>query len=479
LTIMAKLALSLCLLALVGVAISAPALNNKVHPFLRKALQTKLRVNVLVSMKQGVDAPLSKVEKSGLSTKAERATAVYTNMRAHAAASQAAVLEMLESPRFFAINVRSFWITNQIYIQGADQYLIDAVAEMDDVSSIEEEEIVYLQEPAADAQNTILAEWGIEKIQAEQAWAWAPANNGNGAVIGIIDTGARHTHTLIRDGYRAGNHAWYNPYASQANPTDGHGHGTHVTGTTAGTGGIGVAPGAKWISCKGLRDDGSGTNAGLIACGEFMACPHGYQGPGTNPDCSLAPDVSSNSWGGAGGQNWYDAVIRAWHAAGVIPVFAAGNSGPSCTSGLSPGDSAADVIGVGATTNTDAIASFSSRGPTSSGARQLPQVSAPGNQVRSAGHTSDTAFATMSGTSMACPHVAGLVALLRAGSPNASYATIKNILQNNADRNLQFSGQVCAGQPDNVWPNYTFGYGRINALRSVNALLKMLNSTKA
>jgi subtilisin family serine protease len=471
---MARLVVSLCLMALIAGVLAAPANNAKVHSFLRKTLETKSRVNILVSMKQTTDAALAQVSARTFATRGERATAVYNSLSALAAESQAAALEMLNSPRFFAINVRSFWITNQIYVQGADQYLIDSLAEMDDVASIEEEEIVYLQEPEADPQNTIQAEWGVEKIQSEEAWR-ALGSDGVGAVIGVIDTGARHTHTLIRDGYRGGSHAWYNPYASQPNPTDGHGHGTHCTGTIAGSGGIGVAPGAKWISCKGLRDDGSGTNAGLIACGEFMACPHDYQG--NNRDCNLAPDVSSNSWGGSGGQTWYDAVIRAWHAAGVIPVFAAGNSGPSCRSTLSPGDSGADVIAVGATTSTDAIASFSSRGPANSGI-QKPQVSAPGNSVRSAGHTSDTAFATMSGTSMACPHVAGLVGLLRSGNQNLSYDRIKNILQDNADRNLSFSGQVCSNVGDSTWPNYTFGYGRINALRSVNALLAMLKAPK-
>jgi len=399
---------------------------------------------------------------------------LYTSLKALAAESQASALEMLSSPRFFAINVRSFWITNQIYIQGADRYLIDSLAEVDDVASIEEEEIVYLQEPAADPQNTVLAEWGIEKIQAEEAWA-AGGTNGGGAVIGVIDTGARHTHSLITGSFKGGNYAWYNPYASQANPTDGHGHGTHVTGTIAGSGGIGVAPGAKWISCKGLRDDGSGTNAGLIACGEFIACPHNYQG--NNPDCTQAPDVSSNSWGGTGGQNWFDGVIRAWHAAGVIPVFASGNSGQACRTTLSPGDSAADVIAVGATTSTDAIASFSSRGPANSGI-QKPQVSAPGNSVRSAGHTSDTAYATMSGTSMACPHVAGLVGLLRSKNSNLSYDAIKDNLQINADRNLSFSGQVCSNIGDSTWSNYTFGYGRVNALRSINAVSAMMKTPK-
>jgi len=456
-------------MAILASVLAAPANNTKVNRLLVRTLETKQRVNILVSMKQGTESALAQVQARSFSTRGERATAVYTSLKALAAESQAAVLEMLQSPRFFAITVRSFWITNQVYIQGADRYLIESLAEMDDVSAIDEEEIVHLVEPEADPSMTIQAEWGIDKIQTEQAWA-ALGSNGRGAVIGVIDTGARYTHNLISSNYRGGTRAWYNPYTRTQNPGDGHGHGTHVTGTTAGSGAIGVAPGAQWISCKGLQDNGSGTNAALIACGEFIACPHDYQG--NNPDCSQAPDVSSNSWGGTGGSNWYDGVIRAWHAAGVIPVFASGNSGSACRTTLSPGDSAADVISVGATTDTDAIASFSSRGPANSGI-QKPQVSAPGNNIRSAGITNDSAYATMSGTSMATPHVAGLVALLRAGNPNVSYETIKNILQNNADRNLSFSGQVCSNVGDSTWPNYTFGYGRVNALRSVNALRAM------
>jgi subtilisin family serine protease len=456
-------------MAILASVLAAPANNAKINRLLVRTLETKQRVNILVSMNEGTEATLAQVQTRSFATRGERATAVYTSLKALAAKSQGAVLEMLKSPRFFAITVQSFWITNQIYIQGADRYLIDSLAEMDDVSAIEEEEIVHLPEVDADPQMTIQAEWGIDKIQTEQAWA-ALGSQGNGAVIGVIDTGARHTHTLISSNYRGGTRAWFNPYGRTQNPGDGHGHGTHVTGTTAGSGGIGVAPGAQWISCKGLQDNGSGSNAGLIACGEFIACPHDYQG--NNPDCNEAPDVSSNSWGGSGGQTWFDPVIRAWHAAGVIPVIAMGNNGPTCRTTLSPGDSGADVIAVAATTDTDAIASFSSRGPANSGI-QKPQVAAPGNQVRSAGIASDTAYATMSGTSMATPHVAGLVALLRSGRPNLSYEAIKNILQDNADRNLSFSGQVCNGVGDSTWPNYTFGYGRVNALRSVNALRAM------
>jgi len=439
---------------------------------LQQALKTKARLNIFVTL-ESTEATLNQLSIRAQATHGERATAVYNALKALATKSQAPVLEMLASPKFFALNVQSFWITNQVYIQGADAYLIESLAFMDDVSSIEEEQIVYLDDPVEVSEEMgTLAEWGVDKIQTEQAWA-ALGSQGQGAVVAVIDTGARATHNFLSASYRGGNHAWYNPYQSQANPGDGHGHGTHCTGTIAGSNGIGVAPGAKWISCKGLQDNGSGTNAGLIACGQFVACPHNYNGQ--NPDCNQAPDVVSNSWGGTGGQTWFDAVIRSWHAAGIIPIFANGNSGAACRTTLSPGDSAADVIAVGATAENDAIASFSSRGPANSGI-QKPQVSAPGVNVRSAGISSDAAYATMSGTSMACPHTAGLATLLRAGNRNVSYNTVKNILQDTADRNLVFSGQVCSGQADNVWPNYTFGYGRINALRAVNALLAMIRN---
>jgi len=323
-----------------------------------------------------------------------------------------------------------------------------------------------LDEPAVSdpVENGVNAEYGIEKIQAEAAWA--AGYNGNGATIGVIDTGARFTHEAIAAGYRGGTHSWYNPYTQTQQPGDGHGHGTHCTGTIAGSNGIGVAPGAKWISCKGLQDNGSGGQAQLTACGQFMNCPHTYNGG--NADCSLAPDAVSNSWGGGTGQTWFNTVINAWTASGIIPVFALGNSGPSCSTSNSPGDSTAGVIAVGATTATDAIASFSSRGP-GTGNTQKPDVSAPGNAVRSAGHTSDTAYATMSGTSMACPHVAGLVALLRGKNQNYNFAQIRDILYNTSDRNLVSGGQTCGGRPDTQFPNYTFGYGRINAFRAVSA----------
>lgn len=456
--------LALCLVALMGNALAAPS-ASKVSLALQKTLQTKSRVNIFVSFNEGTDGVLAQINNGVYTNSGEKATVMYNALNAHAAQTQKNVLALLNSPRFFVTKVQSFWISNQVFVQGADQSVIAALATMPEVSIIEEEAIVYLDEPAvADAEPGVLAEWGVDKIQSQEAWA--VAGDGAGAIVGVIDTGARHTHNAISGSYRGGTHSWYNPYTQTAQPGDGHGHGTHCTGTIAGNQGLGVAPGAKWISCKGLQDNGSGSQAALLACGEFMTCPH--TATGGSPDCSLKPDAVSNSWGGGAGANWYDPVINAWKAALIIPVFAQGNSGSACRTANSPGDSAAGCIGVGATTSTDAIASFSSRGPSNFN-QQKPDVSAPGNQIVSAGHLSDTARATMSGTSMACPHVAGLVGLLKSRNKNATYDTIKQILQDTTDRNLPSSGQTCDGVADTVFPNYTFGYGRINALKAVQA----------
>ena len=98
-------------------------------------------------------------------------------------------------------------------------------------------------------------------------------------------------------------------------------------------------------------------------------------------------------------------------------------------------------------------------------------MSAPGVGVRSAWVGSDSDYNTISGTSMATPHVAGLAALLRSHSPNLTHVRVKQILQDTSDRDVPTTGETCAGVPDTQFPNYQFGYGRVNALRAANALI--------
>lgn len=219
---------------------------------------------------------------------------------------------------------------------------------------------------------------------------------------------------------------------------------------------------------KGLDDNGSGPGTVLLACGQFMVCP--TNASGEDADCSKTPHIVSNSWAsGSGGVTFFDEMIAVWHAAGVIPVFASGNSGPNCGTARSPSDR--DVIAVGSTNDLDALSTFSSVGPSVGVGAVKPDISAPGQIIMSADHRNDNSYRIMSGTSMACPHVAGAIALLLSRNPDLTYAQVKTLIQSHADRDvLTSSGSNCSWISDNVFPNHHFGYGRLNIHRALQAL---------
>eukprot|EP01001_Neometanema_parovale_P005801 NODE_2206_length_1482_cov_127.982340_g2097_i0.p1 GENE.NODE_2206_length_1482_cov_127.982340_g2097_i0~~NODE_2206_length_1482_cov_127.982340_g2097_i0.p1 ORF type:complete len:415 (+),score=114.46 NODE_2206_length_1482_cov_127.982340_g2097_i0:62-1306(+) len=254
------------------------------------------------------------------------------------------------------------------------------------------------------------ATWGISRISYAKPGAGLdeyhfPATQGNGVDVYVVDTGVQITHNEFADGSRA---IWGANFADKVDK-DCNGHGTHVAGTVAGRV-YGVAKKARVIAVKVLGCDGSGTNSGVIAGVDYTAKQGGK-----------SRSVSNLSLGG-GKSTALNAASNACVEAGITMVVAAGNENANACNG-SP-SSATDVITVGATAqgvepaNQDTRSSFSNWGP-------CVDIFAPGSAISAAwidqtGYPKNSVINTISGTSMASPHVAGVVALGRAASPSVT-----------------------------------------------------------
>ena len=252
--------------------------------------------------------------------------------------------------------------------------------------------------------------WGLDRIDqrnrplsATYTYNWT----GSGVRAYIIDTGIRTTHTQF--GGRASN--VFDAFGG--NGQDCNGHGTHVAGTVGGST-YGVAKSALLRGVRVLDCNGSGSNSGVIAGVDWVR------------QNFIAPAVANMSLGG-GASTALDNAVNNLSNAGVTIAVAAGNSNANaCNS--SPAR-AANAITTGSTTTTDARSSFSNFGT-------CLDIFAPGSGILSSWFSSDTATATLSGTSMASPHVAGVAALYKQANPSASATTVRNAIVNNATTNV-------------------------------------------
>jgi subtilisin family serine protease len=386
---------------------------------------------------------------------------VFQTLQNTAQRTQAGLISYLESQRSSGAvsSYRPFYIVNAIAVTaGLD--VVNDLAARPDVAYIEAEKVFHIPEPIPAEDLSIDAvEWGVSKIRADQVWSEFDIR-GHGIVVANIDTGVLHTHSALVNQYRgtatgSHNYNWYDPRGAST-PFDNHGHGTHTMGTMVGSDGgsnqIGVAPAAQWIAAKGCYSS-SCTDTDLLASAEWVLAPYPYGGSPSDGDPNMRPHVVNNSWGGGGGDLWYQASVNAWRAAGIFPSFSAGNSGPGSGTVGSPGDYAVSFAS-GATDSSDIIAYFSSRGPSSLTNETKPDVSAPGVSVRSA--YNDGGYTSMSGTSMASPHTAGCVALILSAAPDLDLVSVEGLLTSTSV-DLGTSG-----------PDYTYGYGRIDCYAAVS-----------
>jgi subtilisin family serine protease len=251
------------------------------------------------------------------------------------------------------------------------------------------------------------ATWGLDRIDQRNlplngTYTYTPT--GSGVKAYIIDTGILASHSQFSGGRVI---AGATAISDGRGTTDCNGHGTHVAGTVGGST-YGVAKAVTLVPVRVLDCAGSGANSGVIAGMDWVVSNHG----------AGQPAVANMSLGGPASTTT-DAAVNRMISDGVTVVVAAGNENQNACN-VSPARVSAAVT-VGATTSTDARASYSNFG-------SCVDVFAPGSSITSAWYTSTTATNTISGTSMASPHVAGVAALYLQGNPSASPATVKNAI---------------------------------------------------
>ena len=451
----------------------------------------------LVYLKPQVD--LGAFAQRDFATKADRRAAVFDALVATARASQKPVEMTLRArtSRGSVTAYQPFYIFNGFAVEG-DLSTVAALARRDDVDRIVANYALVL--PEDDEENPASAidagialhpdNWNIDLVDADRVWNELGIT-GEGAVVGGIDTGVWYTHPALVGQYRGNlgggsfdhNYSWFDPddtlYAGgdlgpsrTTAPFDTGEHGTHTMGTMVGDGTtfgtqVGMAPGAEWIavSLNSLVVDGSMADD-IIAHKAFqwMLCPTDLTGALSTADCSKAPDVVNNSWGSANpAADVFRPDIQALRAAGIAPVFASGNPSAGAGSIGSPG-SAPEAITVGATSSSDVVASFSGRGPSFYEGEQKPELTAPGVTIKSTVPGGGYESTMWSGTSMAAPHVAGLVALMVSADLDDGS---RDFDVDELERFMAYTA-VDLGAPG---PDDDYGYGRIDAYHAVRWVL--------
>jgi subtilisin family serine protease len=463
-------------LAASGAAQAAPPTKPEATP----TPAAKIKPDVLAKLegkdaKEATDFWVRFTDKADLSKAStitdwnQRGTAVAAALRKTAAESQLKVRAELDAQH---VKYKAFWGTNAIRVSSGSLEMAQSLAGHTEVEGIYNPMAVEVPKVTQGSTEHEInsVEWGLANINADDVWAQY-GDKGQGITVASIDTGVQYDHPALVKQYRGNNgdgtfdhnYNWFDAAGTCGSaPCDTNGHGTHTMGTMAGDDGagnqVGVAPQVRWIAANGCCP----SDEALITSGQWMLEPTNLAGQ--NPDASKRPNVINNSWGSTAPSNdpFMEDITLAWTASGIFGAFANGNSGAGgCNTSGSPG-SLTSNYSAGAYDINNSIASFSGRGVGQNGTIK-PNISAPGVNVRSSlpGNT----YGSFNGTSMATPHLAGVVALLWSassalkGNVEATRALLNTTAVDKAD-------SQCGGTAAN---NNVYGEGRLDALALLNA----------
>lgn len=417
---------------------------------------------------------------SAIDDRDARMKAVYEALTAHASATQAPLRKALSD---LGLAYKPYYLVNALEVEGglearamlANRPEVDRVLDSPRLRPLP----IAVAMERGDAPPPVIPQWNLTLIGADRVWSELRVT-GEGIVVGQSDSGVDGTHPALRNAYRGrggrDDANWLDPWNGTRAPVDVGGHGTHTLGTVLGravdrNAPTGVAPGAEWFGCVNLARN-LANPALYLECLQFMLAPWPQSGdPFKDGNPKLGAHVINNSWGCPPLEGCDPDALRpavaALRAAGVFVVAAAGNDGPRCETVRDPIALYPEAFSVAAVDAQGSIAEFSSRGPVSvdGSGRTKPDIAAPGVGVLSTlpGGT----YGANSGTSMAGPHVAGVVALLWSAQPKliGNIDATERILRETA-RPAPAGSPTCGGQTANV-----FGAGVVDAYAAVKAAL--------
>jgi subtilisin family serine protease len=384
-------------------------------------------------------------------SRAARLNGVIRALQAKTEASQKKIVAFLKSreAQGKVADFTSFWILNAISVTATAE-VIQELAQRSDVASITSDDIPVVP-TAGGPQANVMA------VNAPAVWD--AGFTGQGVVVANLDSGVDANHPDLAGNWRGGSNSWFDPYNQHpTTPIDLTGHGTGTMGVMVGgnAGGtsIGVAPGAQWIAARIFNDRGRAKTSAIHAAFQWLLDPDG------NPNTADAPNVVNNSWSYGSGSTCnlaFQLDLQALRAAGIVPVFAAGNFGPGSSTSVSPANYP-EALAVGAIDGNDGLYALSGQGPSSCGESSTvyPEIVAPGVGIRTAQRFG--LYQTTSGTSLAAPHTAGALALLLSFDSNLTASEQEAAL-------IDSAADLGAPGPDNQ-----FGYGRLDALAAYQSL---------